>query len=76
MREKIEEIIQKICNLGNALDLKNRLFKKYEKPCYDVMDWVLLSKESKIKAIEEIKNNSIKEDAEIFQLCFINKTAY
>ncbi|MBI2251998.1 MAG: hypothetical protein HYU63_04535 [Armatimonadetes bacterium] len=59
MKEKIEKIMQEILNLGKNLDLRNRLFKKYKKPCYGVMDWVLLSREGKIKAIEDIKNNSI-----------------
>lgn len=70
----MEEILQKILNLDNALDLRNRLFKKYKKRCYGVMDWVLLSRESKIKVIGEIKNNSIREGAQIFPSCFVNKS--
>lgn len=39
-----------------------------------VMDWTLLSREGKLKVIEEFKNRSVREDARIFQSCFFNKT--
>lgn len=75
MRGKIEEIIQGILNLGNALDLRNGLLKKYKKSCFGITEWVLLSRESKIKIIEEINNNPVKEASGIFQSCFLNKTS-
>ncbi len=75
MEEKIYKIIQKyLINLGEGMDLRNRLHKIYKKSCCGVMDWLLLSRESKLKVIEEIRNTSAKEDAQIFQSCFLNKT--
>jgi len=77
----MEEILQKIFTvlkrLGDELDRRSRMYKKYKKSALvkGVMDWVLLSRESKIKIIEEIKNKSIKENSHIFQSCFVNKSS-
>lgn len=39
-----------------------------------VMEWTLLSREGKLKVIEELRNRSAREDAQIFQSCFLNNT--
>ena len=74
METNYQKILTELTRLGDGLKLRSRIYKQlgYNN---SVMDWILLSRESKIKVIEEIKNNSIKENMQIFPSCFINKTS-
>jgi len=75
MSKRIEKVMQEILAFGERLDLRNRLFKRYQKSCYDVMNWILLSRESKITIIEDMKASAIKEGAHVFQACLANRTS-
>ncbi len=77
MEANYQKILTELTRFFDGLDLRSRIYKQLgcNIRSTSVMDWILLSREGKIKIIEELKNNSIKENMQIFPLCFINKTS-